>query len=176
MKKPKPNIMKIAYVVFFIVFFLKFLPAQTQSEIIKTSEVIASAGDCFKGSHVTLSWTLGENTIETFFNNNLKLTQGFQQPVYLITSVDELAVNYQINIYPNPAREFIFIEIVNLIIGINQLKYDLHDINGKLIETKIISGTKQEVNLQNLSSNLYILRIYNDNGEFVKTYKIEKMK
>ena len=43
-------------------------------------EVIATAGDFFSNATVSISWTLGEITTETFTGSNVALTQGFQQP------------------------------------------------------------------------------------------------
>ncbi len=44
-------------------------------------EVVASAGDYYENGNVSLSWTLGEISTETYSNGGVILTQGFQQPV-----------------------------------------------------------------------------------------------
>lgn len=46
----------------------------------KAQQVIASSGNCFGGNDVSLSWTLGETVSGTLENNEIILTQGFQQP------------------------------------------------------------------------------------------------
>ena len=46
-------------------------------------EVVASAGNYFEGTGVSLSWTLGELATETFSNGSIILTQGFQQPIII---------------------------------------------------------------------------------------------
>lgn len=43
-------------------------------------DVIASSGDYFEGDNISLSWTLGEISTETYSNGSNILTQGFQQP------------------------------------------------------------------------------------------------
>ncbi len=42
-------------------------------------DVVASSGDYFEGTNVSLSWTLGEIATETYSAGNIILTQGFQQ-------------------------------------------------------------------------------------------------
>jgi len=46
----------------------------------KAQQVIAPAGGYFQSDNLLLSFTLGEPVIETFQNDELTLTQGFQQP------------------------------------------------------------------------------------------------
>jgi hypothetical protein len=46
----------------------------------QAQQVISTAGDYYQDENMSLSWTLGETVIETFENDNIVLTQGFQQP------------------------------------------------------------------------------------------------
>jgi hypothetical protein len=48
-------------------------------------DVVTSAGGYFESGTTSVSWTLGEPVTEAFTNNNMILTQGFQQPFYGIT-------------------------------------------------------------------------------------------
>ena len=50
-------------------------------------DVVAAAGDYFSNGTISISWTLGEVATETIGNGTYTLTQGFQQPNYLITAV-----------------------------------------------------------------------------------------
>lgn len=68
--------MKRISVLFFAVITSLTLSAQSVSP-----DVIASSGDYFEGSNVSLSWTLGELAVETYTAGNFVLTQGFQQPI-----------------------------------------------------------------------------------------------
>jgi len=43
-------------------------------------DVVASSGDFFEGTNISLSWTIGEIATETYDNGSNILTQGFQQP------------------------------------------------------------------------------------------------
>ena len=71
-------------------------------------EVYATSGDYFTNTNGTLSWTLGESFTETYSSINNKLTQGFQQSNYFISSVEENINNdFSVFVYPNPASNFI---------------------------------------------------------------------
>ncbi len=69
----KPQLLLIALC------FPFFVNAQSVSP-----QVVASGGDYFEGSSVSLSWTLGEIATETLSNGNIILTQGFQQPIPVV--------------------------------------------------------------------------------------------
>ena len=47
---------------------------------VNAQQVVASSGNCFAGNEAHLSWTLGETVSGTLGNNEIILTQGFQQP------------------------------------------------------------------------------------------------
>ncbi len=61
------------------------------------SEVIATSGEYFENSGISLSWTLGECITETFSNENIILTQGFQQKITSQTDSQEyiFSIGYQ---------------------------------------------------------------------------------
>jgi len=61
------------------------------------SEVISASGECFEESGISLSWTLGETINETFSNENIILTQGFQQKITSQTESQEylFSIGYQ---------------------------------------------------------------------------------
>ncbi|HOW26003.1 MAG TPA: T9SS type A sorting domain-containing protein [Bacteroidales bacterium] len=48
-------------------------------------QVIATAGNYSEAGGISLSWTMGECVIATFGNNDIILTQGFQQPLMTFT-------------------------------------------------------------------------------------------
>ena len=74
-------------------------------------------------------------------------------------------------IYPNPVNVFltIFVEHTDL----NDLFYQLYDLNGKLLETKNITNSETKIVIENYASTLLFLKIIKDKKE-LKTYKITK--
>ena len=77
-----------------------------------------------------------------------------------ITDIDEIA---EINIYPNPAKDFLKIEIQeyiddNLIIT---------DITGKTLITKAVTSNNIEIDVSSLNSGLYLIKIGGYIGKFI---------
>jgi len=140
-----------------------------------SSSVVASAGGYSEAGGLSLSWTLGELAVETFTTPDLVLTQGFQQGYYEIVGIDELSdKNFKVNIYPNPAVEFIYIQVENK--EINKVSIELYSMDGKLVTNEIFdnNGTSYEFNLSKHSSSQYILKITDLNGGNTQSYKIIK--
>jgi len=139
-------------------------------------EVISSAGDYFKGSEATLSWTIGETVIETFTGTNCILTQGFQQPFISVTGIKKLEdKNLKIKVFPNPASDFLNVrfiatEKIDLII-------ELIDLNGKvLLNEKVVTDQLiKQINLKYVKPGSYFLRIRTANGKILEIYKIQKI-
>jgi len=76
-------------------------------------DVISSAGGFYANNNNSLSWTIGECIPETFFNSGNKLTQGFQQGIFDIkTKIDNTENRIKINLFPNPATDFVNLEML----------------------------------------------------------------
>jgi hypothetical protein len=72
-----------------------------------------------------------------------------------ILSIDENHISNEFEIYPNPATS-----IINIKTQLKVDKIEVYDIYGKLILTNL--NTK-DINIENLSSGIYIAKIYSDN-------------
>ena len=160
----------------FVLFFWALLLIGYVFPQSKTLEVNPVAGDVYTGYDITLSWTIGEGVIETFSNNEMVLTQGFQQPSLKITLVEESdKIDFQLNVYPNPTKNFLTINLLSE----NDISCttELFDMSGKLLFSKIFKGREltENIDLTNYSSNLYILKIIDNNGKLFRTYKIQKI-
>jgi len=137
-----------------------------------TPEVIATAGDYFTSTNNNLSWTLGESVIETYSSTNNILTQGFQQSSYTITSVGENMNSVSsVFVYPNPASNFINICTESTEMKI--MKVDLLTIAGKSVHSETFQN-KLQLDLSGYSNGLYFIRVFDDNNNSVKTFKLLK--
>jgi hypothetical protein len=136
--------------------------------------VIASAGSFAVNASNSVSWTIGECIIETFSGTNSKLTQGFQQGFYEITtSIDNTLNLIKVNLYPNPASDFINLEI-ELQSG-QEFSYDLYDLNGKSLQNRKIISERSEIRLSDYTGSAYILNVYSKDKKLVKSFKILKI-
>ncbi|HRT68253.1 MAG TPA: T9SS type A sorting domain-containing protein, partial [Bacteroidota bacterium] len=71
-------------------------------------------------------------------------------------------------IYPNPADEYINIANANLQIE----RVEIIDMQGRIVGSKSITGTQANMNISNLTSGIYIMKIYTNRG--IKVGKLIK--
>lgn len=78
-------------------------------------EVIALGGGYFENDDLKVSYTLGQNFIETIYPGDKIITQGFQQPDQLGTSSIgfETIDSEFVKVFPNPTLDHINIEFKN---------------------------------------------------------------
>jgi len=157
---------------FFILFvFISVTVAFGQQKL----DVISSAGGYNVATGISISWTLGETITPNFTSpdGTISLAHGFQQKL-IITKVEELIENQvSVKVYPNPASELVKIEFDQPVDS--EIRMFIVDYRGKVVVTDIIGqGTYYfEVNLQNLSSGIYFLRL--QKGRFVNVYRVVKL-
>jgi len=167
---------------FFIFFLTGYNGIYSQSI---SPEVYPSSGDYYTGTNATLSWTIGESVTKTFSATNTILTQGFQQSLYSITSIEQAPDNnYQISVYPNPATDLININIYHvkslLFNGVQSvdktsLKVELIDIQGKRLYYQTINSNSSTLDLKQFPGSIYLLKIYTTGNKLLKSYKITKL-
>lgn len=136
--------------------------------------VIGSAGNfSATSSSTTLSWTVGEMITTTESSGNAILTQGFQQPVL----VNPLSINstnpnaFSLQVFPNPSLEQITIQKDQK----ENLKAELIDILGQVIGQYSLQDSQTQIDLSQLPSANYLLRIRSLDNEPLQTFKIQKI-
>ncbi len=77
-------------------------------------------------------------------------------------SIDEVAFNEGIRVFPNPSKGTFLIENESSI-GLD--KVDVYDINGRLVFNDSFSNSKRKtITMKNVSGGLYLMRIHSNNG------------
>ena len=140
-----------------------------------SSSVIASGGGSYEAGGINLSWTIGELAVETFTTSNLILTQGFQQGYYEITSVnDPLVKSIDLDIYPNPAIDFITIKIKNT--DVKSVRLELYSIDGVLVVNELWenTGAPYKFQVNRFNANQYILKVIDLDNKNTSSFKIIK--
>ncbi|MBN1789797.1 MAG: T9SS type A sorting domain-containing protein [Bacteroidales bacterium] len=148
---------------YFVIFTLLF-ELQCRSQ-----EVICSAGDVFSNSSVQTEWSLGEVAIDTYYDDEIVLSQGFHQPVIL----KQTETDFEIKVYPNPYDLNLFIEISQL--ESEHMYARIFDISGKLIFNKPDLLNFNKIITSEMSDGIYLLRIYDSQSHVLKTVKIVKL-
>jgi hypothetical protein len=137
-------------------------------------EVIPAAGGNDSGSGGSVSYTIGQVLYSTSIAANGSVAHGVQQP-YEISVVNGLEKANGMNLiclaYPNPAIDLLILEVENYKSG--KLTYQLYDISGKLLENKEISGSKTSIPIGKYTSEIYFLKLTENNKE-TKVFKIVK--
>jgi hypothetical protein len=143
-----------------------------------TISVLASAGDFSFISDNSLSWTLGEVVTETFYSDDIILTNGFQQPdLPAGTGLSDNTLDWLVSIYPNPVENDLTIKF-HVMQDYRAIHVTLIDIMGRTMimdEINNMPGSfDYNLNMEALERGIYILRVYSTNFRMQKLFKIEK--
>lgn len=140
--------------------------------------IIPSAGGSDRTNEISLDWTLGELSIETHSQADGIITEGFHQPIRILTTkwpnLSLLASGYTIKTFPNPVASTLNVHINSFVDKKVYLK--LTDNNGRIIySTSTFSkGSTVRIDLRNIASGIYELIVQDFSGVTISTYKILK--
>ncbi len=146
--------MKITLLIFALLLY-KFVFCQSLER-----NVLATTGSTFGNSTLSINFTIGETLTSTLTNQNLIITQGFQQaskfklaiegPIYTI-GVNDNEMNGSPWLYPNPATDQIQISHSFQ----NPFSWKLIDYLGRIIDYGTSSQALLFLNIQNLATGSY---------------------
>lgn len=155
---------KIYCLLFLIAFSTMFLSAQ---------ETNPATGGKGVGSGGVVEYSIGQVFSNVGSGSNGTVVQGVQQPyeILVTTGIENTSITLECKVYPNPTSG-IFILSVNTD-EFKNLKFVLMDFGGKLIKQDILNDEETEISLENYSSSMYFLKVYNGNI-VIKTFKIIK--
>lgn len=139
-----------------------------------TQETIPASGGNVSGSRGSVSYSVGQVAYTTQSGTNGSVSQGVQQPyeILVVTGLEEANnINLICSAYPNPAREFLTLKVEHYDKG--NLSYQLFDINGKLLESKKITGNESAITMAQFAAGTYFLKV-TDHQKEVKSFKIIK--
>ena len=134
--------------------------------------IIGTDGGYAGNNQFSLSYTIGEIVTELGNDpvNNIDLTQGFQQAYISIVSTENHLADIDISVFPNPAVNYLNVNISDL----SKVKsYAMYDMSGKLLLQQEIISNQFEISFSNFSSGNYLLIFKNDQQK-LKTLKVQK--
>ena len=155
---------------------LILIPCYTSAQVL-SRDVISSQGDFDSNTYMTLEWTLGDSFIGTVANQDNIFTQGFIQSFAIAKTIPVdivLEDHTRSVIYPNPVSS-----VLNIKAGEEfgeELTVALFDFSGRYIG-KYMQHTKDlntSLNVSNLQSGIYFIRISNSDDSLVETHKMVK--
>lgn len=157
--------------------FNLFLVKISLSQIL-TPEVVSSNGGFSVAGGNSLSHTTGQVAAATLAQSGRILTQGFQQPLKKSTGIPvvEKIENFEYNLYPNPTADYATLDIRSE--SLKHFKLDIMDLNGKILQSGFAFNTYNgpvNINLTQLASGLYLLRLFDLKSNLLKIIKIQKI-
>ena len=175
--------MKKTITLVFVFFFLLNCNAQSIAP-----SVINTSGGSFQAGYYQLEWSIGELALigeMTSSNNSLVITNGFIQPFVQFpatNNTNNLFVNDEIKIFPNPASSYVEINFFTKQRG--RIILSFYDGSGRKIFTASDSyygvGLIKRIPVSQLPNEVYMLHIdlIPDQGYSSKKgiYKIVKIK
>ncbi len=137
------------------------------------TSVNATGGNA-SGSGGTASYSVGQVVYTTNTGTSGSVAQGVQQPyeISVITGIEEAkGINLSVSAYPNPTTDYLQLKVESE--KLNDLSYQLFDMNGKLLQNQKLSGTETQINMGNYVPSTYFVRVSSGN-QSIKEFKIIK--
>jgi len=100
-------------------------------------------------------------------NNNACLLKSFSQHL-IVSKIDDIMNESDVNFYPNPASDFISINI-NILDKPN-CELRIYNNNGGLVKAERIEQNQQKINIKDLRNGMYLLVI--KSNDFLKSLKL----
>ncbi len=76
-----------------------------------------------------------------------------------------------ISVFPNPTHQFAVVKFNKLP---KQNTYKIYDLSGRILGSKKIKSTETEIDLTQFAEGTYLLKIIQNNGQPLQTFKIIK--
>ncbi len=137
-------------------------------------QAVSAAGGNAKGSGGNVSFTSGQTSYTSLASNSGTVAEGVQMPfeIHIVTNLDPAReITLECEAYPNPASDYLILKIHRE--QIENMRYQLIDLNGKVLEEAFIGDAETIITLKHHKPTNYFLKIL-DNSAEVMTFKITK--
>jgi hypothetical protein len=118
---------------------------------------------------------LNENIEPDDFDITLSLLNGLPVSAVVneyspVTGINDATFSGEVLVYPNPARDVLFVEIPY------ESTLDIIDMNGRVVisHTELVSGQQNEINVGELRNGMYLLRFVSGENVALKKITINK--
>ena len=142
----------------------------------QAQEAVATSGGEASGSGGAVSYTVGQAFYVTHTGTSVSIAEGVQQPIEIsvVTGVDEPGITLNISAYPNPTTNFLHLEVdASFSQIIQSLRYQLFDLNGRLVASEEIVSDVTTIVTSQLSPSTYFVKVLGDN-KVLKSFKVIK--
>jgi len=143
---------------------------------LQAQQTIAASGGGALGSGGTVCYTVGQVAYNTKTGSNGSVIEGVQQAyeISVVAGIEVPEINLNISAYPNPTTDYLQLKVDASTMFSNQsLKYRLYDINGKLLQSRELTGNETQIDLNGFISSTYFVKVL-ENNQLIKNFKIVK--
>ena len=144
---------------------------------LQAQESVNATGGNASGSGGSASYSVGQATCQTHTGTSGSVAEGVQQPyeISVVTGIEEaIGINLSVSAYPNPTTDYLTLEVdASTTLSILSMSYQLYDMNGKLLQSEIITGNQTRIVMNNLVTATYFVKVIHEKKE-VKTFKVIK--
>ncbi|MEX2603600.1 MAG: T9SS type A sorting domain-containing protein [Gracilimonas sp.] len=151
-----------------------FIVAFSTGSLLFGQQAVLTAGDDATGTGGTVSYSVGQLVYQSHTGTNGSVVEGVQQPyeISVLNSTKEVTgVSLTCSAYPNPTADYLTLKVENY--TFDNLHYQLFDMQGKLLESKIITSDATNIPMNAFTPATYILKVIHENNE-ITTFSIIK--
>ncbi|MFL9831785.1 T9SS type A sorting domain-containing protein [Flavobacterium sp. ST-87] len=139
-------------------------------------ESFSTTGSNITTSSGSVSYSVGQLFYAGFETADFNVAQGVQQAEVketLSTKNESILPKTLMFVFPNPAKDFIYLTTVELALEKELISYKIFNLHGMLLKQGNISQEVSKIYLNDLMPSLYLLQVY-QNNKLLKTFKIIK--
>jgi hypothetical protein len=141
---------------------------------LQAQEAIPTSSGEASGSGGSASFSVGQVFSKTNTGTNGSVAEGVQQPyeISVVSGIEDAKdISLICSVYPNPTKDFLTLKVENY--PLDELRYHIYDIQGKLLESKIVTADQTGIEMDKFTPATYLLKVIHNNIE-VKTFRIIK--
>ena len=160
--------MKTVLTIFFVLSIMSAAFSQTVSP-----DVFISSGEVIESADGIISWTIGENLIETISESDLNLLQGYQEIEEMPVAIETIEIeNTGILVFPTATDRIVNV-VFNEAMGM-KFKGWLIDILGKRCAYYEFNETYNQIDLSEYAYGMYLLCITDLENKRMQEIKLIK--
>jgi hypothetical protein len=130
-------------------------------------------GGTSAGNQGSVTYSIGQVFYQHYQTSGGRLAQGVQHPyeIFVLTGVNETDIDLRVLSYPNPARDYVVIEIKKDFPS--DMYVQIFDISGRWVMTQPIIENYIKIDIQDIHSAALMMLVYSGD-DLLKSFKVIK--
>lgn len=147
---------------------------------LSAQEAVLTSGETYSSGSGSVSFSAGQVAYSEISGSGGTASEGVQQAfeIFPMPAPEQEALpkevlplfeNLEVTVFPNPTQGLLNLELSGTEDSV--LNYHLYDLQGRLLRQEVLRNTSAQIQLDNLPSGTYLLRIQSENIP-LKIFKI----